>query len=126
MDEIRKERIKKEIHEKNKRKAMESFLNRQVDNGFKFFLELSWPKYLTTFIVIFGAALVMNLPLVKEIHFDAYLNERRERMLDVFYKQLDKEEARFQQNLLKKFRKDKRMETINVTDEELKKSKFFD
>ena len=126
MDEIKKERIKKDIHEKNQERLLKWQAQRAQQDYTKIIREMSWPKYMLAATVMVGIGLVLNLPLVRFIHYNEYLTEQVDLIMKRFISQMDEDDRRFQKNLLHKFRTEKNMQVKNVTSDDLKSSKFFD
>ena len=126
MDEIKKERIKKDIHEKNQEQMLKWRAQRAQQDYTKLIREMSWTKYLLSATVVIGIGLILNLPLVRYIHYNAYLTDQVDQIMKRFVSRMKEDDQRLQKNLLHKFRTEKNMQVKNVTSDDLKSSKFFD
>lgn len=126
MDEIKKERIKKDIHEKNQARLLKWQQKRNSQDYIKYIAEMSWPRYLAAGVAICAAALALNFPMVRLIHFNSNMGDQVKAIMKRFTDQMDEDDRRFQKNLLIKFRTEKNMHVKNVTSDDLKSSKFFD
>ena len=126
MEQMRREREKKEQRAINEDYLMEHFFKKRSYDVDKFIAEMPWPKYLLIAGGIMGFALIINFGFLNNIHFGSRLAHKRDDIMKRFRSQLEKEEIRFRANLLKKFRKEKKIEILNITDDELKSSSFFD
>lgn len=126
MDDIKKQRPRKDIHEKNTERLL-NWHSRRTSNEFtKIIREMSWPKYLVGATAIMAFALFLNLPLVRVIHYNSDLKVQVDEIMTKFVAKMDSDERRFQKNLLYKFRTEKQMQVKNVTSDDLKSSRFFE
>lgn len=126
MDDIKDQRPKKDIHEKNTDRLLKWHAKRTSSEYTKFIRELSWPRYLIGATILTAIALGLNLPLVRVIHYNSYLKSQVDEIMAKFVKKMEKDERRFQKNLLFKFRSEKQMLVKNVTSDDLKSSRFFE
>lgn len=126
MDDIKKQRPKKDIHEKNTERLLKWHARRANNEFTRIIRELSWPKYLAGATVVMAFALFLNLPLVRIIHHNSDLKVQVDEIMTKFMAKMDSDERRFQKNLLYKFRTEKQMQVKNVTSDDLKSSRFFD
>lgn len=127
MDEIKSQRAEKDATAARRKIAADEIQrNKRFIESFEAIANMSWSKYFAGAVVVVTLSLLMNLPLVRHIHFKSRLGDEKQQLIDKFMGRMDKEDSIFQQNLLKRFRSVKKMDVKNVTDDELRTSKFFD
>ena len=125
MEKMKKERLKAEQKKRTHKIFMDNFNPAEHDAIMGRFVNLKWPQYILASVAIIFLTTLSTFPMFRYIAECDNMGQKKDAAMQIWFKQANAEDRRFQLKLLNNFRTKKDAHPTNVTDDDLRNSTFF-